>query len=230
MVVQTQAEAAVAIGKATDSLHGQKRAVDEVTAALERENAAQEKAISAQEKANDLKQRTIDLENKRLNRDSEGFALDDQGNRRTSVSLTERGGYEMGKSQGLTEEQALQIGRMFAANNGQMVDMMAVNKAIDGFALGNARERAAADEAKARADKGLDQRGNPLAMQSGSVPSGGQPASAVAPAPAPSGSTITHVFEIGGRSTSVSVASGGDSANLVSVINQLKLAKLSSNG
>lgn len=223
MVVQTQAEAAVAIGKATDSLHGQKRAVDEVTAALERENAAQEKTIAAQEKANDLKKRAIDLENKRLNRDSEGFGLDDQGKRRIESGnpiYSERAVYGMAKDKGVTDAQALEIAAKF--KDSQQANEMGtqlgerwmdrLTKAIDDMTLQNIR-------AKARADAGQDQWGHPLQPVTADTP----------PSRAAAGSTITHVFEIGGRSTSVSVASGGDSANLVSIINQLKSAKLSSN-
>jgi hypothetical protein len=233
MVVQTQAEAAAAIGKSTDALHGQKRAVDEVTAALERENAAQEKAISAAEKANDLKKRAIDLENKRLNRDSEGFGLDDQGKRRVesgSPIYSERAIYDMAKDKGLTDKQALEIAAMFKGS--QQANEMGtqlgerwmdkLTRTIDAMTLANVG-------AKSRADAGQDQYGNPMLRDKLATP-GTASAPDASPAPAPSGSTITHVFEIGGRSTSVSVASGGDSANLVSVINQLKLAKLSSNG
>ena len=166
MVVQTQAEAAAAIAKTTDKLHGQKDAVDAVTAAREKENAVRERAIAAQEKENDLKQRAIDLENKRLNIDREGYSVDPKtGERVVMGGETKRSVYEKAKGGGLSEEQALQIAARFIGENGQKVGWQdadasrgenwytLLQKAIDEMVLQNAQEKARQDKAAESKDR-----------------------------------------------------------------------------
>lgn len=147
MIVQTQSEAAAALAKTNEKLKEQKSGVDEVTAALEKQNAVQEKKIAALEKENDLKKRAIDLENKRLNRDSEGFALDDQGNRRVTYRETERSLFDRIKAQGgneLTEAQVLALVQQFYRDQ-NTVNYLELTKEINATVMRNIKARAHAD-------------------------------------------------------------------------------------
>ena len=152
MVVQTQAEAADAIGRTTGALHGQRDAVDSVTSALERQNAALERAYAAKEKA-------IALENKRLNRDAEGYSLNTKGERVQTEVQSQRSVYELARQQGLTDAQALQIAEQFFKNGRQSGGEGAntslgenwfteLQKAIDRLLLANAKARADAERAE----------------------------------------------------------------------------------
>lgn len=79
--VEAQSKAGDAVNRTTEGLRGQRGAVDDVTAALEKQNAALERTIAAQEKANALAERATDLENKRLKRDRDGFSTGANGQR-----------------------------------------------------------------------------------------------------------------------------------------------------
>ncbi|MES2947508.1 MAG: phage tail tape measure protein [Pseudomonadota bacterium] len=146
MVVQTQAEAAAAIGNTTNSLNNQKVALDEVTSAMEAQNAAIKRRNAALEES-------IALENKRLNRDSEHYSLNTKGDRVQVEGQSQRSVYERAKSQGLNEAQALQIAEQFFRDGQQSGGAGAntslgenwgteLQKAIDKVVLDNARNKA----------------------------------------------------------------------------------------
>ena len=104
-------------GDAAEKLTG---SVNAATSALERQNAELEKTISAQEKANQLAERAAALEDKRLNRDKEGFSVDPKTGQRVNMAVdTQASTYERAKSQGLSEEQALQIMERFINERGE---------------------------------------------------------------------------------------------------------------
>ena len=176
------------------------KATNSVTAALERQNAAQERANAALEKS-------IDLENKRLNRDKEGFSVDPKTGQRINEQIdTQRSVFENAKSQGLSPAEALKISQQFINESGQRVGF--------GGANFNAGENWGTEVNKAISDVILTNAAN-----STRVPP--SPANSIQP-PA----TVSTVnINMGGRSTSVNVASQSDAQALTSFLRQLESSR-----
>lgn len=79
-----------------------------------------ERQLTLLEKENALLERREALEDKRLNRDKEGFSVDPKTGQRVNMAVdTQASTYERAKSQGLSEEQALQIMERFINERGE---------------------------------------------------------------------------------------------------------------
>lgn len=111
VIVKTQREA-------QDELNKTRRAVDDVTAALERQNAALERTISAQEKKLDLAKRQQTLDYAKRGLDAEGWATNTSG-QRVSGSFerkTPKGVYDMAMQGGATDAEAKTLADKFGTD------------------------------------------------------------------------------------------------------------------
>ncbi len=198
--------------KATNAYDNTRNAIEEVTSALQRQNAELEKTIAAEEKANELTARKKALQDKANRVDSEGFQVNNAGERLVFNTPTERSVYEKAKSQGLNEDQSLKIVQDFL-RNGQMINWQsesasggnwytALQKGIDKIVLDNAKKTA--DAKPETADKSF-----------GAAPD----TSTRARGPATATST-SHIvtLNIGGQNTPINVASESDARALIGAL------------
>lgn len=141
-------ELASATDKAAGAHHRAADGADTHKTALERLNAARERDIASQEKALELEERAAELERKQRGVDKEGFSVGADGQRITMSVPNERYVFDTATSQGLSEQQALELVERFI-RNGQptgtrdsgMDWFSTVNQAVSDAVLQNARNR-----------------------------------------------------------------------------------------
>lgn len=185
------------------------KTTDALTGAISNQTRAREASIAAMEKENELRAKEKALEDARLNRDSEGFSLNTGGKRVQGMGASKEFVLEAAKSRGLSDEEALELADLFYKND--MGPSNWGNSDTFGGAWGESWFTKVNKEVNKRAAKNMERGVTDGSSQSASGNGGGQMGG---------GQTVT--INIGGRSSTVGMASAADANALTGILRTLE--------